>query len=611
MPSRPDDLHHELSLSVPGIDTTTPLLWLLESSLPTAWQRHDWCNHVIGGQAFTRRALIVREARWPAHPLPQTKRFHYRNAFPKDEYDFIHHLQDLIRNGRLHLLPRHREHLPPMEGTEWFLLAHGGHRGMSAIPSALLLYPAQTVWLLACGSGNHLQEMARQLLSKGAQTVVYTCGRVSAPEIENLLRYRLEQAGQRPEKVIAALPDGILTRSARLEVLGAVELDDSPVRGCNRATWRLAHGSKAGLQLEGDFETWERLRNAWSLGQLWPEAVRRLDLAAHLLWLAERHDHPWMETYLRQNPHCTAVTILREQAKAMRRLGQFKAAAHYLHQAFEIAEGDEQKYPVYTAGLLIALDMNLPESACQWLTASEPCRPTDPATVLEEEFKEGDWRTRVQIRRGDWDGAHRWMERKLRDALDQGGSGNRETSVLLGLGAWHHAVSGVPSAEELDRWAQTLEMSRIPTFTFRGNDTRLYRLRSLAFHRWARGLPAEQWLLRALEAGCHHSDPGPAAQGLLACALHCTIERRFVDLAFQGLEEGHYYLEAAVLAALLNDRRCLSFWNGFCRIRNEVVRIFPEWSKEAVEREKTEKLALTSPINQRCQRIVRAGMIPL
>jgi len=611
MPSRPDDLHHELALAIPGIDTTTPLLWLLESSLPTAWQRHDWRNHDIGGQPFSRRALIVREARWPAHPLPQVRRLYYRNAFPRDEYDFIRHFQDLIRDGRLHFLPRHREHLPPTEGTEWFLLAHGDHRGMPAIPPTLWYHPAQTVWLLACGSRDHLQEMARQLLSRGARTVVYPCGPLSAPEIENLLRHRLKRTDQRPEKVVAELPDEILARSARLEVMGAVELDESPVRDCNAAAWRLAHGSKPRLQLEGDFETWERLRDAWSLGQLWPESVRRLDLGARLLWLAERHDHPWMETYLRQNPHWTGVAGLREQAKAMRRLGQFKAAARYLHQALETADSNEQKYPVYTAGLLIALDMNLPENAWRWLMIGEPCRPTDPETVLEEEFKELDWRARIQIRRGDWDGARGWMERKLKDTLDQGGSRNREMSVLLGFGAWHHAVSGSPSADELDRWAQALEMSQLPTAAFQGNDTRLYQLRSLAFHRWARGMSAEKWLLQALVEGCHHSDPGPAAQGLLACAMHRTVERRLVDFAFQALEEGHYYLEAAVFAALLNDQRCLSFWNMFCRIRNEVVRIFPEWSEEAVERKKREETALTSSTNQRCQCIVQAGMIPL
>ncbi len=609
MPSDPAELQAELAKHLPkGVHCR---LWLLEPSLPEAWQEHDWYRHCLHGKPLADSVLVVRKARWPEAPLLAPCRFYWRCAFPPEEHDFRRDLEPFIEAGRLHRLPGRTDLLPPASGSEWFLLAHGEEGELQGIPQTLLASPAATVWLLACDRGGAMRRLARTLLARGAQTVIYATGPLSAPEIASLMRRRLEQPELRPEEVLIGCRE-LLCRSAPLEVCGAVELDTGPGREAQRATWRHHHGQPARWEIGEDRDSWLRWKDAYEREQLWPETLRLFELEAYLLWLSERHDHTWMKRFLVRHPGLDTPAGLRQHAKAMRRLGAYSAAAFYLRKALDKTPMGPDAYFLHTLALQLATDMDLPCAAQVHMDQSEALRP--PERELEEAHKALDWRARILMRLGDWPAARVLLERKRRDAIEIfGKNGLRELAVLLTFSAWHWAA-GEEDNQMLDVWAEeALEAiqgkQNIPPM---GNDTHLYLLRALACHRWARGLPVEDWLKRALLEGCWHTDPGPAAQGILLCALHQDMEASAIRMAFEALENGRYDLEACTFAALLGDsERLRRYWQKFCRTREQLAAYLPAWKREIGERLEEERQVFFAESQERCQRIVKQGVLPL
>ncbi len=597
-----------------------PLFWLLEPGLPEAWHRHPWGSHFVADRPFAAGALVVREARVSREGQGDggPRETFWMNRFPRDEHDFDKDLSDRIGKDRLHRWEMRGATAPPAT-SELTIVAHGDRRGLRDVD--LPRHPPHWIWLLACNHEGALDALARELLRRGAATVAVADGVLEAPEIARCLRFRLNHPDRPLEWILPRLPITEVDRSATVSwsLYGEVRLDGGVAIPENARVWNQVHdhSTEPWTPDPEDEACYRCLCDLEADGRLWPATRAALDLDAVLLYLAERWDHRdmrrRMERLQRDRPGA-----LRAQAKAMRRLGWYDGATRRLAEGLaREGLGASDRYRLLALGVSILIDLDLPGAAGEWLRRARPLMPVEGRAV--EEFKRLDWEARIAMRQGDPAKARRYLVRKCREAHGaRGEDGRRERIALVNFAAW--ARLGGREAVDTGDWTRDLRPGS-GDGPLRGNDTDLYLDHALALEAWATGKTPDRALVERLRRGLEHTDPGPAAQGLLACVLAgADLPSGEIEAAFEDLEVHRYHLEAAVFAALLDAP-----WEGQGRqalqnldaLRDRALQAFeeepdyPRLQSEARERRKLEVGLFQRPLQERLRWIVENGLIPV
>jgi hypothetical protein len=607
--------------------TQSRWLLLLEPTLPETWQDLRWESLTLRGRPLGEQALIVRYAAWPAAGKSSAYNAEARllNLFPDDEHDFIAGLQPHFRSGRLKKCRSSQLPVQLANSSELFIVAHGQATGLVdaggqtfEIPDA---YPMPAcIWLLACNVNGAMSHLTRRLLEKGCHTVIAATGDLSAPQMEALIEQWCGASDMNPADWLAMHPNLAEGGVRALTVWGHIDLDFADTAEWNRRTWREAHGDHPAMPLD-DETTREEFFAAYaqfSAKTIWPMTASQM--APHLLWLAERHDHIAIDTLKRHVGQQDTPAAQHALAVAARRAGNFEQMARYLSRGLGtpcLTDSDRSDYLGALANLFI--DLDLPSAAQNAIEAHENCQLENSAATVWEEFKRLDWMARASARHGKLAVAFDHLNAKRRRAKPDDG---RELAGLLYLSGWGQLTGEIPfdtSAALANEASHRLASVGNELIGY-GNETSAYLLRALAAYAWASGDDAAiSTVLRWQPVAVMRlvtDDPGPWAYTLIFLYLLKRISETEFERAIGALVRSRYYLEAGMFLGLaghddhgrdklkrFQDRR----WNTVVALNNKDTGNFYETARIEINA----RSGMESSVFGNAEKIVRSGVLSL
>lgn len=608
-------------------------LFLLEPSLPADWLALPWERMTLGGQPLARQALIVRRAVWHKSTGAVLKPARFLNLFPVVEHPFANNLQGLVAADVMRPVQATYLQQDGAEISDLFILAHGNAQGLldkNKQPFALPdWHPAPArVWLLACNVNGAMDRLATRLLARGCPTVIAAAGDLSAPQMESLIySWARESPRLDPVTWLAGQSgdwgDGGMQA---LRIWGSVKLDGGSSRDWNQLAWEIRHRTREGMPLDDSItaEAFHRAHDAMKHAETW--AVTRQEMAAPLLWLAEKTDHSAIaelersvETRLGETPAPAALYAL---AASARRLGHYGAMARYLMRSLSCPD---LSLPMQADALgqlaNLFIDLDLPKAALRAIAYHQDLDIAEAELRRNAEFRRLDWQARAEARNGQFDIALLHLRTKQRLAIEtMGNDGARELAGLLYLGAWGYRAGQVPgnTIEPFASEARQYLAGVQPKAIGAGNDNEKYLLRALAAWSWASADQANlgfvaDWRDCAIERLAEH-DPGPWAYVLLflhAAGHAGTIER---DCALESLVRAGYLLEASLLGAISRNEKATRWLQRFQQRRNQIIAGLKgtAWlDAVAIGNETAQRCADETKVPAEFQIAVQNGVLPL
>ncbi|MBP8276148.1 MAG: hypothetical protein KAX55_04575 [Propionivibrio sp.] len=605
---------------------------LLEPGLPEAWFGLRWESLTLAGQSLSSQALVVRGARWDdrgGNASISVKPARILDVFPKDEYSFLEHFQPHIRAGKLRRcrLASLREEMA--ESEELFILAHGRAEGLLDATNNPFDIPIahpmpRRIWLLACNVDGGMHAVARSLLEMGCRTVIAATSLLSAPEMAALVDARMADDTGRDDHLSwlanrdqSSSGDGGVRE---LTIWGNVGLDRSHSAPWNRLTWDNEHGKGLCPPLD-DETTQDEFHAAYAnimSAQAW--SLTQRSLLAPLLWLAEKHHHPAMQSLASRLRDQESPQAIRALAVGARRVGNYVSMARFIARGLTSQNLVAREKAGYLGDLAnLFIDLNLPGSALAAIEQHEECcLSLDANDLFMAQFKSLDWRARAEARRGRLEIALDLMTAKRKQAVTDTG---RELAWQLYLCAWAQRAGQIPHGKAADFACEIIERldTTCPQDIGHGNENAAYLLRALAAYAWSAGDKdatriATTWKTLA-ENRLVDDDPGPWAYVLAYLHLQGAVSSGGFDRAISALERTRYYLEAAKLASLAGRKNESSRLLGrFQARRSGVVEALTGFRGLLVEDELTESAfqrESMAVIHHPPEETVRCGTLPL
>ncbi len=546
--------------------SSVPVALLIDASLPKVFQLSPWETLLLDGTPVLDAVIVVRNASVCfASGEPATSGAQWLDLFPKSDFNFSASFAPLVEEERL------RPRLPNtlhrgLDGvSDFFVLAHGTAQGLcDSTGDPFFLPPThalpERIWLLACNRNQSQHELARQLITRGARTVITAVGDLNANEIAGLVHdWTSRPSGTRLVPWLASqrkfsLVDGGVRA---LTVWGKVSLWNGEGSEWNHRTWQAEYASSPHpLYLnENDRGEFDRALHAADSPTLW-EATKSW-LHPQLLWLSEKNGHSNMLKLLPKVSSMTSPIAEHALADTAYRLGQYPDAANHLVRGLSVTGIAVQDEVQLLGGLTnLLIDLNLPQTAYRLTERHEDCVLDDPVFRSNAELKRLDWRARIAMRQGKFNQALQSMSRKKQRANSDDG---RELAWLLYIGTWNDLLTEI-GHPETNAWGDEALM-RVQGVDLQlvgdGNHNESYLIRSLAAFAWLnRSSETAAWFadrLPVFRSKLRCVDPGPWAFSLAYLYLaNITIQSDF-DEAMHALSEARYFFEAASFCSLAGD----------------------------------------------------------
>jgi hypothetical protein len=599
---------------------------LIDETCPPALQSVRWETLRLDGEPLSESALVVRQA---TGEFGDTTAYYGSSAcinlFPRTEFDFCRRLGDLVERELLHFQPVRAapSSTPPYE---LFVLAHGNVNGLQDKDGqafALDLHGGvpTRVWLLACNLGQAIDDVVRQLLTQGVDTVLAPLGEIdteaTAQLVESWLNARASNVALE-QWLAEARHSPTLSPAARALVMwGRTTCDASPAADFNGRTWAaLVSGFTAVLD-----ESWIEFQHGMAALEsraVWP--ATRDWMVPHLLHLAETFDHKAMLRLREGDIKRAAVspTSYLALADSAYRLGLYQDCARELGRMAHEPLAPDQQGALLACGVNVLIDMNLPLSAERLVDRHEDLSSQIDFAGVMVDAKRLDWRARIHLRSARFSAAQQAFARKatLVQSAQPKNDNGRELAWMLYAGCWQSLVdpTDLEGVHACAAVARAYLMQADWQHAGRGKDNAPYLLRALALHAWLHGAADDcsHWVAIA-HARLAEVDPGPWAFALSYLCLAGHADADSADGAIEALVGARYLFDAAVFSALLGKREAAQrHLSRYQQRRAGVIAELAAIDAGPIDAELSQRLALESVIVQGDRtELARHGIFPM
>ena len=543
--------------------SSVPVALLIDASLPKDFQLSPWETLLLDDTPILDTVIVVRNASVCfASGEPATSGAQWLDLFPKSDFNFSASFAPLVEEERLRPRLPNKLHRGLDGVSDFFVLAHGTAQGLcDSTGDPFFLPPThalpERIWLLACNRNQRQHELARQLITRGARTVITAVGDLNANEIAGLVHDWISRpSGSRLVPWLASRREFSLVEGGvrTLTVWGKVSLWNGEGSEWNYRTWQAEYASSPRpLYLnENDRGEFDRALHAADSPTLWE--TTKSWLHPQLLWLCEKNGHSNMLKLIPKVSSMTSPIAEHALADAAYRLGQYPDATKHLVRGLSVTGIAVQEETQLLGGLTnLLIDLNLPQTAYRLTERHEDCVLDDPVLRSNSELKRLDWRARIAMRQGKFSQALQSMSRKKQRANSDDG---RELAWLLYIGTWNDVLAerNHPETKAWGNKALMRVQSADLSLFGDGNHSESYLIRSLAAFAWQNpSSEAATWLadrLPAIRSKLCCVDPGPWAFSLAYLYLADIATGFDFDEAMHALSETRYFFEAAAFCSL-------------------------------------------------------------
>ncbi|MDJ0807008.1 MAG: hypothetical protein QNJ78_09265 [Gammaproteobacteria bacterium] len=582
------------------------------------------------------------------------------------------------------------------------IIAHGSETSarfpfQSADGSAFQLsldsgLPPIVILLICGGFDGNLIDYGRHLITKGASTVIASIGKISAPRAGEFLDAFISswnQGGTVTECLgKAQMNDTRAIGSRRLVLLGNGDLHAGEFHADEMSDVDINEAARAddipALTTLIDRITFDAYHREGNAGTVVSELYRRLCLPyddpnegaesylkfvavadqvsplsqywlrPYLGFLAQVHDHPSMQRYLKTRKRAEgqdawlpdSPIFYHYLATPDYRNGLYIKGVKKLVAGFNKIVGETACHQagIKLLGNLInhLIDLGLPDEADLLAIELKRClevyegdtEETDRFTLMDRE-------ARIALRQGQTTGASdehilravTLFDKKRIESIANGEDGSRELAWLLYVTAWGEVQEAQAYADKVLAFFD--DVKSVSQDISKGNDTRLYLLRALALWAWrGRDEHAAERVdafLDALSRRGFYQDTGPLGFAAAYLALYRGDKSSEQWTKMKVLmEQDRYWLELTAFGYLMSDftatQKYLEHFQHQRRVAFEQLKKLPAWLAKGAfigqnwqekrhnlgQRERWEASVFNTEVDSpQAETIVHAGLLPM